>query len=82
VVSVPEAQVERAVLKLLKHTGHRIEGAGALPLAGMEQVLAERLKHNDLRGIKRPNKVVLVLSGGNISDDKLAKARTHHPDLR
>jgi threonine dehydratase len=82
VVSVPEAQVERAVLKLLKHTGHRIEGAGALPLAGMEQVLAERLKHNDLRGIKRPSKVVLVLSGGNISDAKLAKARAHHPDLR
>lgn len=82
VVAVPEAQVERAVLKLLKHTGHRIEGAGALPLAGMEQVLAERLKHNDLRGIKRPSKVVLVLSGGNISNDKLAKARAHHPDLR
>jgi len=82
VVSVPEAQVERAVLKLLKHTGHRIEGAGALPLAGMERVLAERLAYGDLRGIRRPGKVVLVLSGGNISDEKLAKARTHHPDLR
>jgi threonine dehydratase len=82
VVSVPEPQVERAVLKLLKHTGHRIEGAGALPLAGMERVLAERLRYSDLRGIKRPAKVVLVLSGGNISDAKLAKTRAHHPDLR
>lgn len=82
VVSVPEPQVERAVLKLLKHTGRRIEGAGALPLAGMERVLADRLAHNDLRGIKRPDKVVLVLSGGNISDAKLDKARAHHPDLR
>jgi threonine dehydratase len=74
--------VERAVLKLLKHTGQRIEGAGALPLAGMERVLADRLRHGDLQGLQRPNKVVLVLSGGNISDDKLAKARAHHPDLR
>lgn len=82
VVSVPEPQVERAVLKLLKYTGRRIEGAGALPLAGMEHVLADRLKHNDLHGIKRPDKVVLVLSGGNISDAKLDKARAHHPDLR
>lgn len=82
VVSVPEPQVERAVLKLLKHTGRRIEGAGALPLAGMERILADRLQHNDLRGIKRPDKVVLILSGGNISDAKLDKARAHHPDLR
>lgn len=82
VVSVPEAQVERAVLKLLHRTGHRIEGAGALPLAGMERVLAERLKYDGLRGVKRPDKVVLVLSGGNISDSKLAELRAHHPDLR
>jgi len=82
VVSVPEPQVERAVLKLLKHTGQRIEGAGALPLAGMERAMADRLRYGDLQGLKRPQKVVLVLSGGNISDEKLAKARAHHPDLR
>lgn len=82
VVSVPEPQVERAVLKLLRHTGRRIEGAGALPLAGLERALADRLRHRDLSGLARPGKVVLVLSGGNISDAKLAKVRSHHPDLR
>ncbi|MCA9668690.1 MAG: pyridoxal-phosphate dependent enzyme [Myxococcales bacterium] len=81
VVSVPESQVERAVLQL-GLSGQRVEGAGALPLAGLERVLADRLAQSDLAGLARPSKVVLVVSGGNIDDAKLAKAREHHPDLR
>ena len=76
VVKVSERNAERAVLDFYK-SGRRIEGAGALPLAGLEQALSD-LKRPAFKGVARPKKVVLVLSGGNIDQHKLDAIRQRH----
>jgi len=76
VVKVSERSAERAVLDL-NDRGHRIEGAGALPLAGLERALKD-LRRPGLKGIKMPRKVVLVMSGGNIDQHKLDSIRQRH----
>ena len=60
---VDEAQVARAVLRLLEHEKMVIEGGGAVPLAAAMDPAV------DLAG----KKVVLVLSGGNIDVTVLSK---------
>lgn len=77
VVRVGERSTERAILTLLDRTGNRVEGAGALPLAGLEKALAD-LERPSLKGIARPKKVVLILSGGNIDQAKLDAIRRRH----
>ncbi len=77
VVRVGERSTERAILTLLDRTGNRVEGAGALPLAGLEKALAD-LERPSLRGVARPKKVVLILSGGNIDQAKLDAIRRRH----
>jgi len=76
VVKVSERNTERAVLDLMD-TGHRVEGAGALPLAGLDRALSD-LKRPALKGVPRPKKVVLVISGGNIDQYKLDAIRKAH----
>jgi threonine dehydratase len=60
---VDEAQIARAVLRLLEHEKMMIEGAGAVPLAAAMDPSV------DLSG----KKVVLLLSGGNIDVTVLSK---------
>jgi threonine dehydratase len=60
-VLVPDDAIKTAVLHLLHHTHNLAEGAGAAPLAA-----ALQLKQH-LAG----KKVVLVMSGGNLSIEKL-----------
>lgn len=60
-VLVDDRDIKRAVALLLEHTRNLAEGAGAIPLAAALQ-LRERLAGK---------KVVLVLSGGNLSMEKL-----------
>jgi threonine dehydratase len=81
VVKVRERSAERAVLELLDRTGYRIEGAGALTLAGLGQALKDLGRVASLKGVARPRKVVLVLSGGNIDQHKLddLRARQDQP---
>ena len=62
-VLVSEEALEEAVLLLLEHTHNLAEEAGAAPLAA---ALA-------LRGRLRGRKLVLVLSGGNLSRQRLAE---------
>jgi threonine dehydratase len=78
VVKVPEKRAERAVLELLDRTGLRIEGAGALPLAGLDQALKDMKRIASLKKLPKPKKVVLVLSGGNIDQSKLDAIRARH----
>jgi len=75
VVKVTERSAGRAVLELLDRAGQRVEGAGALPLAGLQRALADLERNPALRGVARPKKVVLVLSGGNIDQAKLDHLR-------
>lgn len=60
-VLVDDADIRRAVVLLLEHTHNLAEGAGAAPLAAALQLKAR------LAG----KKVVLVMSGGNLSVDTL-----------
>ena len=60
-VLVDDADIRQAVRLLLEHTHNLAEGAGAIPLAAALQ-LKERLAGQ---------KVALVLSGGNLSTEKL-----------
>lgn len=76
VVKVSERKTERAVLDLLDN-GHRVEGAGALSLAGLNQALRD-LRRPGMKSMARPKKVVIVLSGGNIDQQKLDEIRTRH----
>ena len=65
-VLVDDADIEKAIITLLEHTHNLAEGAGAAPLAAaiqMQRRLAGR-------------KVVLVMSGGNLSVKKLAHILT------
>jgi threonine dehydratase len=75
VVKVTERSAGRAVLELLDRAGQRVEGAGALPLAGLQRALGDLERNPALRGVARPKKVVLVLSGGNIDQAKLDHLR-------
>ena len=77
VVKVSERRTERAVLDLMKTTGSRVEGAGALPLAGLQKALSD-LRRPGLKNVQRPKKVVLVISGGNIDQHKLDDIRARH----
>ncbi len=77
VVKVREKRVGKAVLELLDQAGQRIEGAGALSLAGLDQALKDIDRTASLKGIARPKKVVLVLSGGNIDQHKIDELREH-----
>ncbi len=76
VVRVSEKSIERSILSLMRKEGLRIEGAGALPLAGLEQALSD-LRRGKVQGVGRPRKVVLVLSGGNIDQAKLDAIQRH-----
>ena len=60
---VNDSAIDEAVLLLLEHTHNLVEGAGAAPLAA-----ALKLKHR-LAG----KNVVLVMTGGNLSMDRLRK---------
>jgi threonine dehydratase len=60
-VLVNDEDIKRAIVLLLEHTHNLAEGAGAVSLAAALQ-LKERLAGK---------KVVLVLSGGNLSLEKL-----------
>ena len=62
-VLVEDNAIEQAILLLLEHTHNLAEGAGAAPLAA-----AMKLRHR-LAG----KNVVLVMSGGNLSMDRLRK---------
>ena len=77
VVKVSERRTERAILDLMKATGSRVEGAGALPLAGLQKALSD-LRRPGLRHLPKPKKVVLVISGGNIDQHKLDDIRARH----
>lgn len=82
VVKVSESRTERAVLELLRTTGQRIEGAGSLPLAGLEKALKDLETAKDLQRIAKPKKVVLVLSGGNIDQEKLDAIEARYGNAR
>lgn len=69
-VLVDDAQIEAAILLLLEHTHNLAEGAGAVPLAAALQ-MKERLAGK---------KVVLVLSGGNLSLRELQRIMAGHQD--
>ena len=77
VVKVSERNTERAVLDLMGATGSRVEGAGALPLAGLQRALSD-LRRPGMKNVPRPRKVVLVISGGNIDQSKLDDIRARH----
>lgn len=62
-VLVDDADIEAAILLLLEHTHNLAEGAGAVSLAAALQ-LRERLSGKN---------VVLILSGGNLSTEKLRR---------
>ena len=62
-VLVDDSAIEDAILLLLEHTHNLCEGAGAAPLAA-----ALKLRHR-LAG----KNVVLVMTGGNLSIDRLRK---------
>ena len=62
-ILVDDAEIKRAVVHLLQHTHNLAEGAGAATLAG-----ALRLREQ-IAG----KKVVIVLSGGNLSVEKLQR---------
>jgi threonine dehydratase len=66
-VLVDDAAIEDAILMLLEHTHNLAEGAGAASLAA-----AVNLKHR-----LAAKKVVLVMSGGNLSVDQLRRLLAH-----
>jgi threonine dehydratase len=69
-VLVSDEAIKAAVVLMLQHTHNLAEGAGALPLAAALQ-LKDRLAGK---------KVVLVLSGGNLSLDQLRQILSAEPD--
>ncbi len=64
IISVEEALLKRAMRLIYDHHQKMVEGAGALPLAGL--MARSRLFQN--------KKIVLVVSGGNISPGAFADA--------
>ena len=71
-VRVSEREIATAMLDLAKWQGVRVEGASAVAAAGMLRWGPQ------LRG----QSVVVVLSGGNVSDEVLAKAHALAADRR
>ncbi len=67
-VLVDDHDIAKAIVTLLEHTHHLAEGAGAIPLAAALN-LRERLAGK---------KVVLVLSGGNLSLEQLRTVLEQH----
>jgi threonine dehydratase len=67
-VLVDDAAIKQAIILLLQHTRNLAEGAGAAPLAAALQLKAQ------LAG----KKVVLVLSGGNLSLEQLREILDSH----
>jgi len=65
---VNDEAIEEAILLLLQHTHNLAEGAGAVPLAAA-------LKHKERLAGKN---VVLVLSGGNLSIERLRQILAKH----
>lgn len=64
IVTVTEADIGRAMLWLLDQHGMKVEGAGAAGVAGI------------LTGKLKPvGETVVVVSGGNVDDDRLAELR-------
>ena len=68
-VTVSEEDLGRAVLWLLDNHQIKVEGSGA---AGVAAVLSRRL------ALK--NKTAIVITGGNVDDDRLAKLRQLHQE--
>jgi threonine dehydratase len=62
-VLVDDGDIKKAIVTLLEHTHNLAEGAGAAPLAAALQ-LKEQIAGR---------KVALVMSGGNLSVEKLAE---------
>jgi len=62
-ILVDDVEIKKAIITLLEYTHNLAEGAGAAPLAAVLQ-LRERIAGR---------KVALVMSGGNLSVDKLAQ---------
>jgi threonine dehydratase len=67
IVVVTEADLGRAMLWLLDHHGVKAEGSGA---AGVASVLS--------RTFKPKNKTAIVVTGGNVDDDRLESLRRLH----
>jgi threonine dehydratase len=65
-ILVDDEAIQQAILLLLEHTHNLAEGAGAAPLAAALQI------KDKLTG----KKVVLIMSGGNLSLEKLRKFLT------
>ena len=63
-ILVEENAILKAIVTLLKHTHNLAEGAGAIPLAAALKI------QKQLAG----KKVVLVMSGGNLSLERLKQA--------
>jgi threonine dehydratase len=63
IVTVSEEEISEAVVKLMEEAKLVVEGAGAVPLAAL---MAGRIPHG-------PGGVVLVLSGGNIDLNLIAR---------
>jgi threonine dehydratase len=66
-VIVTEAELGRAMLWLLDEHGLKVEGSGA---AGVAAILSGRLRPK--------GKTVVVVTGGNVDDERLAKLRQLH----
>jgi threonine dehydratase len=64
IVTVSEIEIGRAILWLLDHHGLKVEGAGAV---GVAAILSGKVRVTD--------ETVIVISGGNIDDDRLANLR-------
>ncbi len=62
-ILVDDAEIKRAIVTLLEHTRYLAEGAGAAPLTAAFQ-LREKLAGR---------RIVLVMSGGNLSLEQLKK---------
>jgi threonine dehydratase len=64
IVTAPEEEIGRAMLWLLDEHGLKVEGSGA---AGVAAILSGRLKPK--------GKTAIVITGGNVDDDRLQRLR-------
>ena len=69
IVTVSEAELGRAVLWLLDNHQLKVEGSGA---AGVAAVLSGNLRPK--------NQTAIVITGGNVDDDRLAELRRLHQE--
>src|SRR5205085_12669167 len=68
IVTVSEVELGRAMLWLLDHHQIKVEGSGA---AGVAAILSGRLKPE--------SKTAIVITGGNVDDDRLRRLRESGP---